>query len=265
MDRHTVSNYFYALRGIAIISVAYAHSLSLSIEIFNRIGAAVGIIGVPLFLICSGYYFKHEPWNIMGNKLFKGIISPWLIWGCMGYLISIFLGAVSSADVLSFIAFMLGHGTWLYYIPVYIVVRCIFNCYSSKSFLIGSIGLSIVSSIISFISPPSIVAINGFLTPWQNPLNWLGFFAVGIIIKRFDLFVRMSHSSTRNKIFLIIISIIVAILLVIVPMKVNYWNPIGIVLEYFISFSFIGIVSLSKSKVLRVLGQNSLLIYLLHI
>lgn len=47
-------------RGIAIISVAYAHSLSLSDEILQRVGAAIGILGVPIFLFCSGFYFKRQ-------------------------------------------------------------------------------------------------------------------------------------------------------------------------------------------------------------
>lgn len=262
MDRHTESDFFYALRGIAIISVAYAHSLSLSIEILQRIGASVGIIGVPLFLVCSGYYFKHEQWNILAKKLAKGIISPWLIWGSLGFFISAFLGAIST-DVLSFIAFLSGHGTWLYYIPVYIIVRCVFNWQSSMIFLIGSIGLSIVSNILSFTPPSQLAVINDFCTPWQNPLNWMGFFALGIIIRKFGLIDKIKSQS--QKIFLGTLSLIALVLLIALPMKINYWNPIGVVLEYLITFTLIGMVSLSKSKILRVLGWNSLLIYLLHI
>lgn len=80
-DKLIQSRFFYMFRGIAIISVAYAHSLSLSDEILQRIGAAIGILGVPIFLFCSGFFFKRQKWCELLKKLLAGIVSPWLLWG----------------------------------------------------------------------------------------------------------------------------------------------------------------------------------------
>ena len=125
-DRLIQSRFFYMFRGIAIISVAYAHSLSLSDEILQRVGAAIGILGVPIFLFCSGFYFKRQKWRELLTKLLAGIVSPWLLWGTVAFVISVALGAASN-NLISFLAFLFGHGTWLYYIPVYLTIRILFN------------------------------------------------------------------------------------------------------------------------------------------
>lgn len=263
-NRLTESNFFYALRGLAIISVAYAHSLSLSTDVLQRIGEAIGIIGVPLFMVSSGYYFKYESWNTLATKLTEGIISPWLIWGTIAFAISSLLGAVSN-NLSSFIAFIIGHGTWLYYIPVYIIIRCIFNCHATNSFLYGTILLSIVSNIVSFYLPGKLAPISSWCTPWQNPFNWCGFFAVGILIRRLELFTLLCNNHRIAKTLLSALSLIIFVLLIAIPWKINYWNPIAVIFEYLIVFALLGLTGLSQNRFLRVLGKNSLLIYLLHI
>ena len=262
-DRLIQSRFFYMFRGIAIISVAYAHSLSLSDEILQRVGAAVGILGVPIFLFCSGFYFKQQKWCELLTKLLAGIVSPWLLWGTVAFVISVALGAASN-NLISFLAFLFGHGTWLYYIPVYLTIRILFNISDSPYFIAASIIVSLASNVISFIPPPS-SGLAPIITLWQNPLNWMEFFAMGILFNRLGLLEKVINGKFLIKFILVVITVLIAGLLVWVPLKINYWNPLAIVLE-FVSIVSIPIITFKfiDSKSLSSLGRNSYLLYLLH-
>ena len=229
-DRLIQSRFFYMFRGIAIISVAYAHSLSLSDEILQRVGAAIGILGVPIFLFCSGFYFKRQKWRELLTKLLAGIVSPWLLWGTVAFVISVALGAASN-NLISFLAFLFGHGTWLYYIPVYLTIRILFNISDNPYFIAASIIVSLASNVISFIPPPS-SGLAPIITLWQNPLNWMEFFAMGILFNRLGLLEKVINGKFRIKFILVVITVLIAGLLVWVPLKINYWNPLAIVLEF---------------------------------
>ena len=237
-DRLIQSRFFYMFRGIAIISVAYAHSLSLSDEILQRVGAAIGILGVPIFLFCSGFYFKRQKWRELLTKLLAGIVSPWLLWGTVAFVISVALGAASN-NLISFLAFLFGHGTCLNH-----SIAC-FKCYK-------------------FHTPPS-SGLAPIITLWQNPLNWMEFFAMGILFNRLGLLEKVINGKFRIKFILVVITVLIAGLLVWVPLKINYWNPLAIVLE-FVSIVSIPIITFKfiDSKSLSSLGRNSYLLYLLH-
>lgn len=262
-DRLIQSRFFYMFRGIAIISVAYAHSLSLSDEILQRVGAAIGILGVPIFLFCSGFYFKRQKWRELLTKLLAGIVSPWLLWGTVAFVISVALGAASN-NLISFLAFLFGHGTWLYYIPVYLTIQILFNISDNPYFIAASIIVSLASNVISFIPPPS-SGLAPIITLWQNPLNWMEFFAMGILFNRLGLLEKVINGKFRIKFILVVITVLIAGLLVWVPLKINYWNPLAIVLE-FVSIVSIPIITFKfiDSKSLSSLGRNSYLLYLLH-
>ena len=233
-DEAIISRFFYALRGLAIISVSYAHSLSLSDKTDQRIGTIIGILGVPLFLFCSGFYFKQDTWKNLWRKLSKTIISPWLLWGTLAFIVSIALKSVNP-DPCSFISYILGHGTWLYYVPVYIVVRLLYNIEkfgTSLAFIIGTIFLSIISTIVTSVLLNKLVYINGWISPFQNPFNWIGFFSLGIIFNRYNLLTRISELNGYIKLSLFCMPIFIFIILLIGTNKVNYWNPLWMVFEY---------------------------------
>ena len=125
-QRLSLSDYFYRLRGFSIISVAYAHSLTLSSHTPNTIGKLFGLIGVPLFLICSGYFFRKQKidWGFAQNKL-RSIVVPWLIWGSFAYGLRVL--STTGLSLSEYIDFILGHGSWLYYVPVYLLIILVYN------------------------------------------------------------------------------------------------------------------------------------------
>ena len=91
------------------------------------------------------------------------------------------------------------------------------------------------------------------------------FFAMGILFNRLGLLEKGINGKFRIKFILVVITVLIAGLLVWVPLKINYWNPLAIVLE-FVSIVSIPIITFKfiDSKSLSSLGRNSYLLYLLH-
>lgn len=79
MIDNSVSKLFYNIRGFAIISVAYAHSLPFSTLFLYDVSSLIGIIGVPCFLIASGYYYRKQEWKDFLSRKIICIVVPWLI------------------------------------------------------------------------------------------------------------------------------------------------------------------------------------------
>ena len=89
-----ISNTFYVLRMVAIISVAAAHCGSFSnvqTEVFRQM---LGTIGVPVFLIASGVYFRRVR-DVQDLIKKKKIIVPWIVWGSLLYIIECLRGGTS--------------------------------------------------------------------------------------------------------------------------------------------------------------------------
>ncbi len=266
MDARIQSQLFYALRGSAIISVAYAHSLSFSNEILQRIAATIGIIGVPIFLFCSGFYHKHLPWRIFTEKLTTGIALPWLIWGTLAFGLSHLLGAVDFR-LSSFLAFIVGHGTWLYYIPVYLLIRILFNIGNWGNnfvFLLTMIVVTLASVMVSFTPPRYLAVVGEYLTPWQNPLNWVGYFSLGILFKKYDLLFTIKRLNKGWHFVVFTIFALSVLGLIYTDLKVNYWNPFGVIMNFAIIALIPFLTGLHKSGMMVILGRYSYLIYLLH-
>lgn len=258
------SNFFYRLRGIAIISVAYAHSLSLANYTLSRIGQLIGLIGVPLFLICSGYFFKRQ--NIDCNFLrhkFKTIILPWLIWGSFAFCLSIYLGT-KHFSVVDFLAYLFGHGTWLYYVPVYFCILLIYNLIHFRGGDYILMLISLLSNIVSYYCELS--GLDGWITFYQNPFNFILFFSIGKILKERNIIEKIKSIYV---VFLVPLFVIIGYLFIKYDLKILYINPLAICFELvsvFIIFYLTNVIrkfSLLSSS-LKEFGKNSYIIYFLH-
>lgn len=77
----SVSDMVWSIRGIAIVLVAMCHSPSPEFPVFDTIRSIVGVIGVPVFFVCSGYFLKEKTSKEFFCDMAKKIIVPWAIWG----------------------------------------------------------------------------------------------------------------------------------------------------------------------------------------
>lgn len=259
-----LSKLFYVIRGLAIISVVYAHSTSVSNHTLQRIGETIGVLGVPLFLFCSGYYFKPCNWKKLSHKLSTSIISPWIVWGTFCFVLYYLLGG-TTLEIPSYISFILGHYTWLYYIPIYLIIRVLFNAFNSTKFTIFAIFISFLYILTTFYYPVESDSINNWITPYQNPLSWIGYFGIGILAKRYHLLEKLFHQNIWIKILVIICFFSLFCGLVLNGSKISYWNPMASVINI-VALTAIPLIAsfIVKAKIFIILGTNSLLIYILH-
>lgn len=76
-----ISESLFVMKAFAIISVIAAHCVYTDMYA-QRLTSLIGTIGVPVFLIVSGYYFnKEEQWNVLAKKKMKRIVVPWIFMG----------------------------------------------------------------------------------------------------------------------------------------------------------------------------------------
>ena len=259
----SLSDYFYRLRGFAIISVAYAHSLTLSSHTPNTIGKLFGLIGVPLFLICSGYFFRKQKidWGFAQNKL-RSIVVPWLIWGSFAYGLSVVL-STTGLSLSEYIDFILGHGSWLYYVPVYLLIILVYNFFSGKYCDAISLLLCAFSNFLTFTLHWG--TMDSFMTFYQNPLNFIGFFTIGKLMNEkqiISLFVAKPLKFTLGG---VILATITTVLFLHITTRINYINPLAIVFELSaIMVLMILNIRLIKNTALKTLGRYSYILYFLH-
>lgn len=259
IDNKSISIFFYRIRGCAILSVAYAHSLSLSDFAFRQLSALLGIIGVPLFLIASGYYFRKQTYKEFYRNKIINIVTLWLIWGSIAYLIS-FVAIGGEVSILNYIQYLLGCGTWLYYVPIYLIITLTFNSINNKSFLIVSIVISFFSCILTYFS---ILELN-FITPYQNPLNWIGFYSLGILLKSMPI-EKWSKNSMKIILLISLSIVLLSLFIIYIGAKVCYWNPICFIFELLCFVLIANVCSRLKDfSLLEKYGKFSFLIYFLH-
>jgi len=137
MQAKDVNNTFYVLRFFAILAVVMAHSVytlipnDTVVKVFNSFGRC----GVIIFFIISGYYFRKEKYEnvlqLLKAKL-KTIVIPWIIWG-----LAIYCTRFTSTDLYfnlkEIMLWLLGFGTYLYFLTIYILLLCIFQILPKKN------------------------------------------------------------------------------------------------------------------------------------
>lgn len=258
IDKQKESAVFYSLRAFAILSVAYAHSLSLRNEALSRIVALLGLIGVPVFLICSGYYYTQSKLNKDWFKgRFESIVIPWLIWGSFAYVLSLTLGRNSNGNLLfDYLYYLVGYYTWLYYVPIYLITIIIYQVIRpSKNVIIVSIIITMISNCLTYYLNPEIG-----ITPYQNPLNWIGFYAIGVGLKG-----RLNGIIEKKRVLVYgVIAFGFGLVIVLARWKVCYWHPLSILFELASFVVLLYVTNIINGKPLQIIGKNSYILYFLH-
>lgn len=268
MVEEKYSKLIYVIKAFSIFSVLVAHINKINNE--NFITSIItnwynlfGIIGVVCFFIIGGYLYnrKEKDGKIFWKKKVKTIIIPWIIAGSITYLMHVI--KMHDLNVIGYIKWVLGSGTIYYYLTNYVLFLFLFK-YIQKSdkLLYLCIALTIVQSIlntfnIKYFNIP-------FITKYLNIFNWIGFFALGILIRKYNI---IDFILTHNKI--LIYAIIISIILFILMYKYVIYGYFHIVsLIYEITNSVIVLYLsywLLNNKFFNFIGKTSFCIYLYHI
>lgn len=254
------------MRALLLLSIVSAHSsitFNETTGVFSqniwKIWQIWSIIGVPGFFGLSGYFFKgsQESFQTMLWKKSRGICLPWIVCGTVTYFISLY----PSYNLKRYGEFIIGYNSYLYYLTILIICYLLFykHCRSTL-FLVMCIALNLGSLALTQAG----VTIPG-ITNFLNPFNWIGYFAIGCLLKKYEILDYIKHRKS--------IQVCLSFLLI-VTILVGYFLNIK---SYFYVFSFIvgssaivGIYSIAcflvfgKNDMLGQLGNYSFTIYLLH-
>ena len=173
------------IKGIAIISVISAHCNTVldTTDQFAVLSSLllqnIGTLGVICFFVISGILFHHPGKNI--GRFFKkkvtNIVIPWLISGTFVYLY-VYLRK-PPITLGGWINFILGNGSYCYYLTVLMMLYIIFTLVSfmhNNRVLFVCEGITVISTIWFYNI--------GDMNPYLNILNWIGYFALGVQISR---------------------------------------------------------------------------------
>ena len=81
MERNN-SNAFFVVKAFAALSIVSAHCVYRNTPQVQAITDLFGMVGVPIFLIVAGVFFKQNEENdTFWMKKLKGIIVPWVTFG----------------------------------------------------------------------------------------------------------------------------------------------------------------------------------------
>ncbi len=278
MQAKDVNNTFYVLRFFAILSVVMAHSAYTLIpnDIVVKACNSFGRCGVIIFFIISGYFFRKEKYEnvlqLLKAKL-KPIVIPWIIWG-----LAIYCTRFTSTDIYfnlkEIIFWLLGFGTYLYYLTIYILLLCIFQILPNKNgiqvalllctlinvyLVAGNVGPYAVLKSTS--APIDLI----YLLTYLNIFNWIGFFALGLLLKNIKLFERKNLLAVKYKIIINICIILLLVYMILNEKDNTYWTyySIWIEMSFFVILFQVSRI-LKDVRYIQEIGKVTMPIYLIH-
>ena len=126
-----ISSQIWCLKIIAIFTIFFAH-MPLSDKnvlsdnyMFVRLFSLLGMVGVPIFFIISGYLYKSG--KIL-NKA-QNLLIPLVIWGFATYVLHCFNLGLSSFSIKDLVLWILGYNCYLYFVPVLFTIILLYNIY----------------------------------------------------------------------------------------------------------------------------------------
>jgi len=260
------------IKGLSLISVICAHCNSVpkgsstfatvcSVEMSN-----IGTLGVICFFVISGFLFHYNSGEFVQfvKKKMIRLIIPWIIGATLVYLY-VYLRK-PPLSFYSWINFFIGNGSYFYYISVLLFFYILFS--------LIPIMRNDVLLLVCVISTMIFVScnLNDLISPYLNPLNWIGYFAFGILLKNHSD--KIKKFQMKTKLLRWIPITLYILVLIIQMMSMNYGNYWGLPDSIFcwigsLALAIIGIkMSTGRQSVITNLlvysGKQSFFIYIWH-
>ena len=265
-----VSDTFTIARVWAILSVITAHAtFRVDNACVQDLLTCLGSVGVVTFFIISGYYFNPVKYGSLGRFLkpkIATIFVPWLFLGTFVYAESV-LVMHKGISLLAYAKFLLGHGSYLYYLTVLILCYVLYF-YGVKA---GRLHLMCAVSVLVTVASVQLTAWGVLdvtrvgLTDYLNPLNWIGYFCLGVWLKRADVYRLMTWC--RKCLWLLVPAYGGLFALShLLGDRMGYFGWFGMPLQLMGSMIIVGVSSFEwlDCKPLRYVSGASFGVYLLH-
>lgn len=254
----------YIIKAFAVISIVTAHiklvsNNNLINNIISMVYSSIGVIGVPMFFIISGllFYNNNKSLKHFFKSKIKTIIIPWLVTGTLVYIYIVV--RKGGASIIGYLDFILGNGSYLYFLTVLMILYIVFYYFKSEKFIYAIMIISIISNILTI---HKLININGYM----NFMNWCVYFEFGLLLAQKDRFIKAKILCEENRLFIRLILSLLILLNVIWGKETIYWDYIGIFIIMFGIMTILGvrIVNEKISNLFIKLGEYSFSIYLLH-
>lgn len=262
------------LQTIAILSVITAHVVSrvstggLRTAVTSVL-SAWGCVGVAVFFVLGGFLYHREPGDTRSfwRKKLHSLILPWLVCSFLTYAIKVVTS--HQLGLLDYCKWIFGYGTWYYYSTVYIIFLALFRFLKKyDTCLYAAIGINVISLIAATLSKAYLSV--PYLSTYLNIFNWIGFFALGILIRKY----RLDRKLLSAKWPLIVSAVLCAVMLGLMFLldKWGYFSIFGMLFELSLAVVLLYIAkALSRSvKLIYIyiyiasIGKYAYCIYLLH-
>lgn len=266
-----VSNIMNAAKVLAILTVIIAHSRNTDYYLISIITERLGAIGVPVFLFISGYYFnvksKGGLKNFWRKKIFT-IFIPWVFTGSILFFVSRLKFRFSDFHILDLLNWILGNGTYLWYLTVLILCYLFFSYVERKLYLIVLIVINIISLVLTSFGLIDFLAKETFgitVNHYLNVFNWVGYFSLGVLAKG-KLESYLSFLKTKVIFILPLYAVSLVISFFIEPNAGGYFSKLAMPMQFagLICIFAVSSLSLFNKPVLYMLSEISFTIYLTH-
>lgn len=256
-----ISQTLYVLKALAIICVAAAHCGSFTYPVAETIRGLIATLGVPVFFISSGFFFRTgESAFIFWTKKLKSIVIPWLFWGMMTYVLISILGS-TAMTIEGCVRWVFGYKTWLYFVPVLLANFALFRVVKKNWWIYFIIIISLISWLFTH---TGIIKVTEYLTLYQNPFNYSFLFALGMLLRKRDL-TKFAIIQPGLKFLVLIVFLCIGVVYGITG-NIGYWGSVlsipfellGVYLLFLVSFS------IRELSLLIWVGKITYFIYFTH-
>lgn len=261
-----LSNTFMVARVFALISIVSAHLYFTNAPYaVEKAYSSIGSIGVVAFLLMAAYFYNTQKYNsilhMLRNKLYT-VGLPWLFWGSVSYIYNSLLSR--NFSVIAYLNWMLGNGSYLYYLTVLFLLFVIFYR-TNTAILISALAVNVVSLLLTAMGVLDPVIEFLHITNYLNVFNWVGIFALGILMKRVNpqkLFT--FFGKTRWMFSTAFIAAVVVICLLDIP--TGYFSYVGIWLELLGVLAIFGVstIPVLSNRLFADLSNMSFAVYLIY-
>lgn len=150
------SKAFFAIKAFAILSVIAAHACERIVDAgtFADLASALLFVftrvGVVAFFIVSGFFYRREAGDSLPfwKKKALGLVLPWVICATLTFIVS----RIGDGNI-PYYKWIIGHGTWYYYITVLLVFYAVFKLLArSRLALLACVALTVVSLSLEMVS-----------------------------------------------------------------------------------------------------------------
>lgn len=256
---------FDILKFFGIIYVMCAHLSPVAIQDginikFSILFDSIGALGVPIFFLIAGYFFKNNKKNIKDffrNKI-KTIYIPWIFIGTIVY-ISVFYFQ-HSLSAFNYLKFIMGYGSYLYFLTVLNILYLIyFKLKDYKLFLHFTSFISVVSIFLT-----CYFGLNTF--SYINVFNWIIYFNLGIYINKYKLLEKIEAFCVKYLFGFVLLLILSFGIHLYKNISIGYWTIDGFII---ILVNMCFLLGINKKinitwNFAKYIGKNSLSFYLIH-